>query len=120
MFYFRYDLQAQTWSNLPDVAVYRTHHCVVVFENHLYAIGGIGVNGQQMSSVEKFYITEKRWVNFHNLTAVRSSCVATVIDGCIYVIGRDYVERLNPNTGATLVGSQLVYQNSMIFLHTIP
>lgn len=91
------------------MAVSRRRHCAVVFENHLYAIGG-------EKTVERYDFTAKRWENVVSLTAARSHCVGTALDGYIYVIGSDFVERLNPNTGSTEVRSfHFILFHFMIF-----
>ncbi|XP_076814054.1 uncharacterized protein LOC143460444 [Clavelina lepadiformis] len=58
----------------------------VVLNNEIYAIGGRG-GSNRLSSVEKYNLDTKTWIDVPSMNEERSGGSACVVDGLIWVFG---------------------------------
>ena len=99
-----FNTQNQNWTMVANMRTHRTHHCGVVFESEVFAIGGYdGFN--TISTCEKYSPVENQWHDVPNMRRARQNAAATVANKKIFVAGGQdrnghglaSVEVLNPS-----------------------
>lgn len=83
----RYDIETDTWTELPTMDVKRHCHESVALSNKIYAIGGKDNTYNALHSVECYDIAEDKWLPAAPLNAPRARFGCCVIRNRIYVIG---------------------------------
>ncbi|XP_076811840.1 kelch-like protein 40a isoform X2 [Clavelina lepadiformis] len=77
-----YDPLNGLWDYIPPMKTCRYGLTAVVLNNEIYAIGGIGI-----SSVEKYNLDTKAWIDVPSMNEKRNGGSACVVDGLIWVFG---------------------------------
>ncbi|CAK8688353.1 unnamed protein product [Clavelina lepadiformis] len=81
-----YDPRKGKWKYIPPMKSRRSRLTAVVLNNEIYAIGGIG-GSNRLSSVEKYNLDKKTWINVPSMNGIRYGGSACVVDGLIWVFG---------------------------------
>mmetsp|Transcript_19329 Transcript_19329/g.30222 ORF Transcript_19329/g.30222 Transcript_19329/m.30222 type:complete len:363 (+) Transcript_19329:987-2075(+) len=74
------------WLGLPQMERARTGATCVVFEQHIWVIGGTGPDGL-LSSTEILDPRESKWTHGPQLNHARSEATVAIFRGCIWVMG---------------------------------
>ena len=84
---WKISLQTLEWARLPDLNVARTDHAAVCVGKHIYVLGGIGCDYEDLRSVE--YLDEKAgaWCLTSDMPIPLHAHVAVNYNNCIYVFG---------------------------------
>ncbi|CAK8688319.1 unnamed protein product [Clavelina lepadiformis] len=77
-----YDPRNGKWEYIPPMKTLRSGLTAVVLNNEIYAIGGYG-----LSSVEKYNLDTKTWIDVPSMNEERWDGSACVVDGFIWVFG---------------------------------
>nr|XP_018670641.1 kelch-like protein diablo [Ciona intestinalis] len=77
-----YDPREGKWMSLKPMNEKRVELCGVVYNDEIYAIGGLG-----LKRVSRFNIRTNTWTNVGSLNHERYGSCACVVNGKIYVIG---------------------------------
>ncbi|CAK8688277.1 unnamed protein product [Clavelina lepadiformis] len=77
-----YDPRTGKWEYIPPMKTCRYELTAVVLNNEIYAIGGYG-----LSSVEKYNLNTKTWIDVPSMNEKRWGGSACVVDGLIWVFG---------------------------------
>ncbi|CAK8689909.1 unnamed protein product [Clavelina lepadiformis] len=77
-----YDPRNGKWEYIPPMKTCRGDLTAVVLNNEIYAIGGYG-----LSSVEKYNLDTKTWIDVPSMNGTRYGGSACVVDGLIWVFG---------------------------------
>lgn len=83
----RYDVNSDTWTDLPAMNEGRHKHGSVVLANQIYAIGGRNPSEKFLGSVERYDIAHNRWSAAASLITPRAEFGCVVLRNLIYVIG---------------------------------
>eukprot|EP01018_Ginkgo_biloba_P035253 Gb_18786 [translate_table: standard] len=75
------------WSVLAKMKVARYEFACAVVNGLVYAVGGHGVGGENLSSVEVFDPQENSWTLIESLRCPRWGCFACGLEGKLYVMG---------------------------------
>jgi N-acetylneuraminic acid mutarotase len=89
----RYDEQTNSWALIASMNIARARLAAVVFDGHIYAIGGYD-GSTRLSSVERFDPTSGRWQLVAPMAKPRDYLSAAAIGQHLYAIGeipRPYV-----------------------------
>ncbi|CAK8688239.1 unnamed protein product [Clavelina lepadiformis] len=82
----RYDPRNGKWENIPPMKTRRSGLTAVVLNNEIYAIGGKD-GSNRLSSVEKYNLDTKAWIDVSSMNEERCGGSAYVADGLIWVFG---------------------------------
>ncbi|CAK8685753.1 unnamed protein product [Clavelina lepadiformis] len=85
-----YDPRNGKWEYIPPMKTCRYGLTAVVLNNEIYAIGGYdGSNylSNYLSSVEKYNLYAKTWIDVPSMNGTRYGGSACVVDGLIWVFG---------------------------------
>lgn len=85
----RFDLVSQQWEEMPLMLKKRVFGNLLVVNNQLYAVGGdVNDGGIQITrSIERFELTERRWVLVTGFKDDRRGFSAAAVGSHIYVFG---------------------------------
>ncbi|GLJ47039.1 hypothetical protein SUGI_0993300 [Cryptomeria japonica] len=84
---YEYDSFLNRWSKLAEMNVARYEFACAVLDGLVYAIGGRGFNGENLSSVEVFDLSTNKWSLIESLRCPRWGCFACGLEGKLYVMG---------------------------------
>ncbi|XP_076306111.1 alpha-scruin [Tachypleus tridentatus] len=84
---FVYKISSKNWSRLEDMRCARSHHCLVVFNDVLYAIGGRDDFGRLVSSVESYSHESNEWSTEKSMPSPRMGMAAVTHGGYIWLLG---------------------------------
>lgn len=67
---FRYNVARDVWDEMPELNVARSRASCVFIKRRIYAVGGVGVGGVPIKSIERFSIVDqdqeaKVWKEIH-------------------------------------------------------
>ncbi|XP_076811834.1 kelch-like protein 23 [Clavelina lepadiformis] len=74
------------WEYIPPMKTCRYGLTAVVLNNEIYAIGGHD-GSNRLSSVEKYNLDTKTWIDVPSMNEERNGGSACVVDGLIWVFG---------------------------------
>ena len=114
-----YDPGQDSWRSGPPLLTARQEPVVVNAGNRVYAIGGGGPDRQKLSSVESIGAGEDRWRFEPELPVPMRQYAGCVLDGTIYVVGREGAYSFTPGAGSweTLPEAPQLPQASQIGAH---
>ncbi|CAK8685865.1 unnamed protein product [Clavelina lepadiformis] len=104
-----YDPRNGKWDFIPPIKTCRYGLTAVVLNNEIYAIGGHD-GSNHFSSVEKYNLDTKTWIDVPSMNEERYSGSACVVDGVIWVFGgrgAKTVEFLDPTTNKWQVSTNM-------------
>ncbi|CAL9055670.1 F-box/kelch-repeat protein At1g67480-like [Musa acuminata AAA Group] len=84
---YQYDSRLNRWSLLAKMSVARHDFACDVVNGLIYAVGGLGPNGENLSSVEVYDPDKNQWTLIESLRRPRWGCFACSFDGLLYVMG---------------------------------
>lgn len=84
---YKYDCALNMWSKLPSMNVARYDFGCAEVDGLVYVVGGHGMGGESLSSVEVFDPEENRWTLTESLRRPRWGCFACSLEGRLYVMG---------------------------------
>lgn len=76
----------------------RFYHSGVLFDGHVYIVGGMGSHGLELSIVEKYSIKTDTWETINETISARRTPGVCIFKNYLYVAGGDkfdYIERIN-------------------------
>ncbi|CAK8689863.1 unnamed protein product [Clavelina lepadiformis] len=97
------------WEYIPPMKTCRSSLTAVVLNNEIYAIGGCK-NSNRLSSVEKYNLNTKTWIDVPSMNEERWGGSACVVDGLIWVFGGEdakTVEFYDPATNKWQVSTNM-------------
>ncbi|XP_076811701.1 kelch-like protein 25 [Clavelina lepadiformis] len=86
-----YDPRNGKWEYISPMKTCRSGLTAVVLNNEIYAIGGDD-GSNHLSSVEKYNLDTKAWIDVPSMNEERWDGSACVVDGLIWVFGGEYAE----------------------------
>ncbi|XP_076820218.1 kelch-like protein 12 [Clavelina lepadiformis] len=104
-----YDPRNGKWEYIPKMKTCRYGLTSVVLNNEIYAIGGQG-DSKYLSSVEKYNLDTKAWIDVRSMNEERYGGSACVVDGVIWVFGGEgakTVEFYDPATNKWQVSTNM-------------
>ncbi|XP_076811321.1 uncharacterized protein LOC143456879 [Clavelina lepadiformis] len=104
-----YDPRNGKWKYIPKMKTCRYGLTAVVLNNEIYAIGGQG-DSNYLSSVEKYNLDTKAWIDVRSMNEERYGGSACVVDGVIWVFGGEgakTVEFYDPATNKWQVSTNM-------------
>lgn len=84
---YQYDSGLNRWSMLAKMKVARYKFACAVIDGLLYAAGGNGTRGENLSSVEVYDPQNNSWSLIESLRCPRWGCFACGFEGKLYVMG---------------------------------
>ncbi|XP_076580596.1 kelch-like protein 33 [Chaetodon auriga] len=84
---YSYDPVQNSWKRLADMQEFRSNFSLVVYEEHLYAIGGDKEINTNLDSVEMYNPGTDSWSFVRPLDQALSGHAVTVTDGGIFISG---------------------------------
>ncbi|CAK8689866.1 unnamed protein product [Clavelina lepadiformis] len=81
-----YDPRKGKWEYIPPMKTCRYGLAAVVLNNEIYAIGG-NAGSKNLSSVEKYNLDTKTWIDVPSMNEEKYGGSACVVDGLIWVFG---------------------------------
>ncbi|KAJ1410624.1 Kelch-type beta propeller [Sesbania bispinosa] len=84
---YQYDSCLNSWSRLSNMNVARYDFACAEVNGLVYAVGGYGVNGDSLSSVEVYDPDTNKWTMIESLRRPRWGCFACGFEGKLYVMG---------------------------------
>ncbi|CAK8689904.1 unnamed protein product [Clavelina lepadiformis] len=81
-----YDPRNGKWEYIQQMKTRRSGLTAVALNNEIYAIGGYD-GSNDLSSVEKYNLDTKTWIDVPSMNEERYSGSACVVDGVIWVFG---------------------------------
>ncbi|XP_076820206.1 kelch-like protein 12 [Clavelina lepadiformis] len=104
-----YDPRNGKWEYIPPMKTCRSRLTSVVLKNEIYAIGGQD-GSKNLSSVEKYNLDTKTWLDVPSMNHVRYGGSACVVNGLIWVfggVGAKTVEFYDPATNQWQVSTNM-------------
>ncbi|CAK8685799.1 unnamed protein product [Clavelina lepadiformis] len=95
-----YDPRSRKWEYIPPMKTHTLGLTSVALNNEIYAIGGLA-GSNRLSSVEKYNLDTKTWLDVLSMNEKRYSGSVCVVDGVIWVfggVGAKTVEFYDPAT----------------------
>ncbi|XP_032451672.1 kelch-like protein 12 isoform X2 [Nasonia vitripennis] len=94
----RYSLESKQWEVMSPMIEERCAPAVIVFDDHIYVIGGRGRGSDSedvyLDTIEVYDIKTNKWSKFEErMENKRSTCAAAVLNEKIYVCGGWYNEK---------------------------
>ncbi|XP_057949556.1 F-box/kelch-repeat protein At1g67480 [Malania oleifera] len=84
---YQYDSCLNSWSKLANMNVGRYDFACAEVNGMVYAVGGYGVDGDSLSSVEVYNPDADKWTLIESLRRPRWGCFACGFEGKLYVMG---------------------------------
>eukprot|EP00347_Sterkiella_histriomuscorum_P000730 403374725 len=79
-----YDFSSNIWDQLPPISLKYNTLCpfkdykLTIYQNSIYVIGGISIDGESLSSCYKFDLEKQEWVEASNMNQARSQFALSV------------------------------------------
>eukprot|EP01018_Ginkgo_biloba_P014084 Gb_29211 [translate_table: standard] len=124
---YKYDPTLNCWSLLAKMNVARREFACAVVDGLVYAVGGHGVGGENLSSVEVFDPQRNEWTLIESLRRPRWGCFACGLEGKLYVMGgrssftignSKYIDIYNPENhtwGESKNGCVMVVAHAVLY-----
>ncbi|KAE8716154.1 F-box/kelch-repeat protein [Hibiscus syriacus] len=84
---YRYDPFLNRWSKLADLNVARADFACAEVNGMVYVVGGYGIEGKSLSTVEVYDPETGKWTVIESLRRPRWGCFACGLNGKLYVFG---------------------------------
>jgi len=84
---YRYDSCLNSWSKSAKMNVARFDFACAEVNGMVYAVGGYGMDGDNLFSVEVYDPDTNKWTLIESLRRPRSGCFACGFEGKLYVMG---------------------------------
>uniref|UniRef100_A0A2P2J6A8 F-box domain-containing protein n=1 Tax=Rhizophora mucronata TaxID=61149 RepID=A0A2P2J6A8_RHIMU len=84
---YQYDSCLNSWSKLSNMNVARYDFACAEVNGKVYVVGGYGMDGDSLSSVEMYDPDTERWILIESLRRPRWGCFACSFGGKLYVMG---------------------------------
>ncbi|XP_006811935.1 kelch-like protein 28 [Saccoglossus kowalevskii] len=84
---YKYDASTNKWQSLAAMKVERSYFGLVNLDGFIYAIGGLGKDGQPTDVVERYNIATNKWQIISALQSPRYDMAIAVFAGKIVIIG---------------------------------
>ncbi|QHO04131.1 hypothetical protein HN51_038408 [Arachis hypogaea] len=84
---YQYNSCVNSWSRLSNMNVARYDFACAEVNGLVYAVGGNGVDGDSLSSVEVYDSETDKWTLIESLRRPRRGCFACGFEGKLYVMG---------------------------------
>ncbi|XAR64410.1 hypothetical protein NMG60_11024731 [Bertholletia excelsa] len=84
---YQYDSCLNRWSKLANMKVARYDFACAEVNGLVYAVGGCGMDGESLSSVEVYNPDNNTWTLIESLRRPRWGCFACSFEGKLYVMG---------------------------------
>ncbi|CAN8238632.1 unnamed protein product [Cochlearia groenlandica] len=84
---YQYDTCLNSWSRVADLKVARYDFACAEVNGLVYVVGGRGVDGESLSSVEVYDLETGEWTFVESLRRPRYGCFASGFNGKLYVMG---------------------------------
>ncbi|KAH9299382.1 hypothetical protein KI387_031064 [Taxus chinensis] len=84
---YKYESALNMWSKLPNMKVARYDFACAAVDGLVYVVGGHGVGGETLSSVEVYDPRKNHWTLIESLRRPRWGCFACGLEGRLYVMG---------------------------------
>ncbi|KAJ8758867.1 hypothetical protein K2173_002646 [Erythroxylum novogranatense] len=84
---YEYDSCLNSWSKLSNMNVARYDFACAEVDGKIYAVGGYGMDGDSLSSVEVYDPDSDKWTLIESLRRPRWGCFACGFEGRLYVMG---------------------------------
>lgn len=84
---YQYDSCLNSWSKLANMNVARYEFACAEVNGMVYAVGGHGMDGESLSSVEVYNPDTDKWTLIESLRRPRWGCFACGFEGKLYVMG---------------------------------
>ncbi|XP_042500885.1 F-box/kelch-repeat protein At1g67480-like [Macadamia integrifolia] len=84
---YQYDSRFNRWSKLAKMNVARYDFAYAEVDGKVYAVGGYGDDGENLSSTEVYDPHKNEWTIIENLRCPRWGCFACGLEGKLYVMG---------------------------------
>ncbi|XP_023899762.2 F-box/kelch-repeat protein At1g67480 [Quercus suber] len=84
---YQYDSCLNSWSKLANMNVARYEFACAEVKGMVYAVGGYGMDGNSLSSVEVYNPDTDKWTLIESLRRPRWGCFACGLEGKLYVMG---------------------------------
>ncbi|XP_010105794.2 F-box/kelch-repeat protein At1g67480 [Morus notabilis] len=84
---YQYDSCLNSWSKLADMNIARYDFACAEVNGMVYAVGGYGMDGDSLCSVEVYNPEKNKWELIESLRRPRWGCFACGFEGKLYVMG---------------------------------
>ncbi|KAB5529890.1 hypothetical protein DKX38_019971 [Salix brachista] len=84
---YEYDSCLNSWRKLASMNVARYEFACAEVNGKVYVVGGYGVDGDSLSSVEMYNPDTDKWILIESLRRPRRGCFACGFGGKLYVMG---------------------------------
>ncbi|GMI99779.1 hypothetical protein like AT1G67480 [Hibiscus trionum] len=84
---YQYDSCLNSWSKLADLNVARAEFACAEVNGMVYVVGGYGIEGERLSTVEVYDPDTDKWTLIESLRRPRWDCFACGLNGKLYVMG---------------------------------
>lgn len=84
---YQYDSYLNSWSKLASMNVARYDFACTEVNGLVYVVGGYGIEGESLSSVEVYDPDSDKWTLIESLRRPRWGCFACSFEGKLYVMG---------------------------------
>ncbi|KAH6798751.1 Galactose oxidase/kelch repeat superfamily protein [Perilla frutescens var. frutescens] len=84
---YQYDSCLNSWRKLASMNVARYEFGCAEVNGMIYAVGGCGMDGESLSSVEVYDPDADKWTMIESLRRPRWGCFASGVGGKLYVMG---------------------------------
>ncbi|KAG7975384.1 hypothetical protein I3843_06G095300 [Carya illinoinensis] len=84
---YQYDSCLNSWSKLSKMNVARYDFACAEVNGMVYVVGGCGIDGESLSSVEVYNPDTNKWTLIESLRRPRWGCFACGFEGKLYVMG---------------------------------
>ncbi|XP_018787207.1 PREDICTED: kelch-like protein 5 [Bactrocera latifrons] len=82
----KFDPSTGQWTSVPSMCVSRAESTAVAIDHQIYIIGGVGIDREELKSVECYNIKTGKWRKCADMLQGRFNCGASVFKGLLYVI----------------------------------
>ncbi len=82
-----FDVMSKTWVEMTPMNIARYQHTAVLLNDTIMVIGGRDIEGEVLSSIEKYIIPENKWVKLNDFPHPVCQAAACECDGQVYLSG---------------------------------
>lgn len=83
-----YDPISNTWTELPNMPTGRRHHSIASFGSHVFAIGGVSLEGELQDKIDFFDVSTMAWYQTScRLCPVLKNVSSVALSNCVCIFG---------------------------------
>lgn len=75
----RFDPFTEQWSSIPEMFVSRAEATAVAIDHQIYVLGGLGLNNEQLKTVECYNTKTMQWHKCADILQTRFNCGVSVV-----------------------------------------